>query len=263
MVDRLALANNGLMRLLLRIARFRLSAARVQPLPQRGKCASCDRPSVFILATNRSLMRRMAAWPYHDAVLDALATRENYFCIWCGRNLRMRLVASVAEAAIEQADVYEPAGFGVFSAQTRRRARSYVDSEYLDGARPGQLIRGRRHEDLMGLTFPDETFDVVITSEVFEHVADPWRAFAEIRRVLRAGGRHIFSVPLVPGALTASRRGAPPVYHADPLRRQGSVVHTDFGDDLPELLAPLGFRTIVHTFPPASPMAHVLESVAV
>jgi hypothetical protein len=42
---------------------------------------------------------------------------------------------------------------------------------------------------------------------------------------LREGGSHIFSVPLLPGERTASRSGASPVYHADPLRRQGSLVH--------------------------------------
>lgn len=205
----------------------------------------------------------MADWPYHDSILGDLATRENYFCIWCGRNFRMRQVASVARSAIEDADVYEPAAFGVLTARTRRGARSYVDSEYIEGARPGQLIRGRRHEDLMELTFPDESLDVVITSEVLEHVADPWRAFTEIRRVLRADGRHIFSVPMIPGEMTASRSGKPPVYHADPLRRSGIVVHTDFGDDLPQLLAPLGFQTTVHAFPREYPVARVFESVAV
>jgi methyltransferase family protein len=263
MAVRMPLANNDWARTALRIARMRFSAPRVQPLPKRGRCASCGRRSVFIIGANRSLSRRIAAWPYREPVAIALATRENYFCVWCGRNFRMRFVASIARPAIEQADVYEPAAFGVFSRRTRLCARSYVDSEYFDGARPGQVVGGRRHEDLTRLTFADETYDVVITSEVLEHVAEPWRAFEEIRRVLRRDGRHIFSVPLIVGEATASRRSMPPVYHADPLRRQGSLVHTDFGDDLPKLLAPLGFQTTVHAYPREQPLAYVFESVAV
>jgi hypothetical protein len=35
-------------------------------------------------------------------------------------------------------------------------------------------------EDLEALTFPDESFDLVITQDVFEHVLRPAKAFAEI-----------------------------------------------------------------------------------
>jgi len=43
-------------------------------------------------------------------------------------------------------------------------------------------------DDAMNLTFNDETFDVVICSQVYEHVPDARRMMAEIRRVLRPGG---------------------------------------------------------------------------
>jgi hypothetical protein len=35
----------------------------------------------------------------------------------------------------------------------------------------------------------------VLTSDVLEHVADAYSAHGEIFRVLRSGGRHIFTVP--------------------------------------------------------------------
>lgn len=37
--------------------------------------------------------------------------------------------------------------------------------------------------------------DIVISSEVFEHVADPWQGFREVHRVLKLDGVHIFTVP--------------------------------------------------------------------
>lgn len=46
-----------------------------------------------------------------------------------------------------------------------------------------------------GLPFKDNSFDLVICSEVLEHLFDPERALEEIRRVLKPTGRLIVSVP--------------------------------------------------------------------
>jgi 2-polyprenyl-3-methyl-5-hydroxy-6-metoxy-1,4-benzoquinol methylase len=43
-------------------------------------------------------------------------------------------------------------------------------------------------DDAMNLSFADANFDVVICSQVYEHVPDPERMMGEIHRVLRSGG---------------------------------------------------------------------------
>ena len=45
-----------------------------------------------------------------------------------------------------------------------------------------------RVEDAMALSFADASFDVVISSQVYEHVPDAQRMMDEIHRVLRPGG---------------------------------------------------------------------------
>jgi SAM-dependent methyltransferase len=46
-----------------------------------------------------------------------------------------------------------------------------------------------------GLPFADGSFDVVVASEVFEHLPWPHQAAQEVARVLRPGGRFVGSVP--------------------------------------------------------------------
>jgi Methyltransferase domain len=92
-----------------------------------------------------------------------------------------------------------------------------------------------------------------VTSDVLEHVADAYRAHGEIFRVLRPGGRHIFTVPFVGTdkddvrALRAEGRIeylAEPLYHGDPVRPgQGVLVWRIFGTEMFTRLQTIGFTT--------------------
>jgi SAM-dependent methyltransferase len=53
------------------------------------------------------------------------------------------------------------------------------------------------HQDIHAMTFPDGSFDAVLCLQVLEHVRDPFRAAAEIHRVLRAGGTLFVTVPFL------------------------------------------------------------------
>ncbi len=49
--------------------------------------------------------------------------------------------------------------------------------------------------DMRDLPFPEHDFDGVLSVQSIEHVPDPERVLAEVRRVLRPGGRAIFVTP--------------------------------------------------------------------
>lgn len=53
------------------------------------------------------------------------------------------------------------------------------------------MSRGER------LPFAASSFDLVLSSQVLEHVTDPWRCVEEIHRILKPEGYLIFSVPFV------------------------------------------------------------------
>jgi SAM-dependent methyltransferase len=105
----------------------------------------------------------------------------------------------------------------------------------------------------MNLTFPDGAFDVVITSDILEHVRHPDLAFAEISRVLASGGKHIFTVPTnVPFSRPTIKRVdvegpedihiLPAAYHGDG-KGGRSVVYNEFGDDLLGIIEHCGMQT--------------------
>lgn len=68
-----------------------------------------------------------------------------------------------------------------------------ISADSLAKARAAALAAGAgnvtfEQADLFGLPFPDESFDHVFVCFVLEHLAQPGRVLAELRRVLRTGG---------------------------------------------------------------------------
>jgi len=158
-----------------------------------------------------------------------------------GRGLYVTLDELIEDARFRDSSVYFVGELG----PVRRRLATlphYVESRYVDGAEPGLDLGDRTtSQDLQRLTFADESFDLVISSHVMEHVPNPWRALEEVRRVLRPGGRYIFSIPFRGPPLSDTvaravledgevRHLVEPAYHNSP---QGpSLVFHDFGADL-------------------------------
>jgi SAM-dependent methyltransferase len=63
------------------------------------------------------------------------------------------------------------------------------------GEIPADRLMGVLQGDATRLPFDDDAFDIVITSEVLEHIQDDVAAIAEMVRVLKPGGRFAATVP--------------------------------------------------------------------
>jgi len=107
-------------------------------------------------------------------------------------------------------------------------------------------------EDLMALSYQDREFDLVITSDSLEHVPDFDRSLREIRRVLKPGGLHVFTIPVVWDRLSRKRafmEGGrivhilPPVYHGDSSTGSDDfLAFNDFGADVLGMIERNGFQ---------------------
>ncbi len=115
----------------------------------------------------------------------------------------------------------------------------YTCSEFFEGIESGDYYEGILCVDLCNIPFDNNTFDIVVSEDVFEHLSDYQKAFNEIRRVLKPGGCHIFTVPLHEGRPTESRANKKDVYHENPNPfggDKGSLVITDWGEDIGTIL---------------------------
>jgi SAM-dependent methyltransferase len=55
-----------------------------------------------------------------------------------------------------------------------------------------------RHGDVCGIPFADQSFDLLLGTDIIEHVDDDAKALSEIARVLRTGGKALITVPAFP-----------------------------------------------------------------
>jgi SAM-dependent methyltransferase len=208
-----------------------------------GTCPLCGSDKGFVARRNRPLPQEY----YLNWFRDELK------CENCGSVPRQRAIYSVVELLYpdwRKLDMHEssPSGGGA-SARFRAQCPGYVATQYdprlgFGNTHPKGTYRS---EDLERQTFDAESFDLVITQDVFEHLFAPDRAIREIARTLRPGGAAIMTVPMTNRARPSVRRARlttlgidhilPPQFHGNPMSDQGSLVTVDWGYDLLDYLA--------------------------
>ena len=132
--------------------------------------------------------------------------RDQYLCVRCQSIPRFRAINLTLDKYFpgwEQLELHESSPCNDF---IRRYNTHYSSSYFFEDVPLGSEERGTRCENLERLTYPDNTFDLFVTQDVLEHVFNPDRAVAEIMRVVKPGGAHVFTAPKHKGLrLTAPR----------------------------------------------------------
>ena len=211
-------------RVFTRFSKVVLPNLRYLPQTQIRKCGCCSRASVIV----------------------SLSESDEYkICIRCRANYRYEMLAcyirqsfpELREMRVLELDSRSP--LRPLLSQSREYIRTYFSYADILGT---MREDGARCEDITRLTLRPESVDLIVSSEVLEHVQDLVAAFRETARILRNGGCHIFTVPPRESTRQKARLengqivclGAPE-YHSDPLDPRGILVYWDFGPDAPSV----------------------------
>lgn len=195
--------------------------------------------------------------------------REGRYCVACRSSARTDQLAGVLLSALERlAGIYAQHLKGACSMQNLSQLKvAEINSagtihqflEKLPGlyySEYASAVPEIRSEDLSRLSYVNAFFDLVITSETLEHVPDVDRALSEIHRVLRPGGLHVFTIPVVwDRNLTRTRARLtqsgiehilPPSYHGAPNDNHNDyLVFNEFGADVVARIEKAGFKATV------------------
>ena len=189
--------------------------------------------------------------------------RERCLCACCQLNTRQRVIAArvrdhVRSIASQPIDVYlteQVTPIFHWLTHSVPQAR-WVGSEYLGPTAVGGIVNeaGIRHEDVERLSFGKDSFDLVVSNDVLEHVDDPEKALSEILRVLRPGGVLLLTVPFHTNLQENQQRAKitanglvhhlPEVYHGNPVSEDGSLVFTDFGWEFLDQMKRIGYSDV-------------------
>ena len=197
-------------------------------------------------------------WGLSDEVQHLMDLREGVVCAFCRANARsMHLAATLLD------DI--GATIGERYATIRDLARSgspprIAEINKIPGLHEklGAVVTyseygGENSQDLMALTYRDETFDYVLTSDTLEHVPDFDKAMSETRRVLKTDGKHIFTIPVLWDRETRRRASIvdgelvhhePPSYHGSSAGEDYLVIN-EFGSDVLPRIEDAGFHVTV------------------
>jgi len=132
---------------------------------------------------------------------DDIADRFDTICNSYDLQRRLHLVFDelLGEVKLSNLDLLDVGcGTGWFSQRAKRQGANVTSLDI--GTR--LLAKARKKcdshpvaGDACLLPFPDETFDIVISSECIEHTLDPHRAVSEMKRVTKVGGLFVVTTP--------------------------------------------------------------------
>jgi Methyltransferase domain len=195
--------------------------------------------------------------------------RETLECLNCLSRMRYRVMAhgllnecrtrfkleatSITQLApqLQNIDILDTDSFSPAS-RILSGSSSYKMSIYMPD-RPFGFLQDLNiyNVDLQEMTFEDKKFDIILSSEVMEHVKDLRLANSELFRCLKPGGVHIFTVPFYEPPLftrtmidTSSSQELylePPQLHGDDHLTGGIPAYRIFGMDILDDLATFGF----------------------
>ncbi len=134
---------------------------------------------------------------FYERFADEFDTEMNRYEV--GKRLRLVYDDALADLDLDGRSLLDAGcGTGLFSAAAAARGAEVTSLDVGERllAKVAEKCDTRRVVgDLAALPFADATFDVVLSTEVIEHLASPVDGVRELARVLRPGGRLVLTTP--------------------------------------------------------------------
>jgi SAM-dependent methyltransferase len=123
----------------------------------------------------------------------------------------------------------------IFKFYCKKHGIELYTSEFMgEDKKPGEVINGTLHVDIQDTHFQDNFFDLILHTEVFEHVPNAIKGEKEIVRILKRNGAAIFTVPFEHDRTTDNvfaevknnsiKYFQEPIYHDDPMSNDGKCL---------------------------------------
>jgi SAM-dependent methyltransferase len=133
-----------------------------------------------------------------EAYLEKAATRGNPSFVWrAGQQRRLEMILAAAGERASGRVFIDGCGVGMYLQHLAEDARQAIGLD-IEFERTGEAYQ-LADEVICGageyLPFPANSFDLILSHEVLEHVQDDEKAVREIVRTLRPGGRLALFVP--------------------------------------------------------------------
>ena len=190
-------------------------------------------------------------WELSEYETEYINRQQGKICNTCGSNLRSIVLANAIRSFLGTKTLLKDIPTSYNWNDTKLKSIRILEineagmlTRHLKGFQ-NYTFASYPEVDIHSMSYPDNSFDLVVHSDTLEHVQDPIKALAECRRVLKTEGALCFTVPIVVGRLSRSRDGLPKSYHGTiGLDAEDFVVHTEFGVDAWTYLMKAGFSNI-------------------
>ena len=234
---------------------------------QTGHCPVCG--NVLEVEQREVICAALAAdWELTRSHLEFFNYREGNACIHCRSSARVR---NYARTIMETLNGHYGRQYRFFKDLSADNQRDFWQS--LKVAEINNCLTLHEHlmklprlyyseygsedpavpsEDLMRLTYTDCLFDLILMSDVLEHVPDLTRGLSEVYRVLKKKGFFIFTVPILEERRSRSRARLGQNHQIEHLlsksfhgqygaQKDDFLVFHEFGCDFVDALTEAGF----------------------
>jgi len=131
----------------------------------------------------------------------------------------------------------------------QKKAKNYVGTHYYPDKELGSMVGQFENQDLENLTCEDNSYDLFLIEDIFEHIFNPDKAINELLRALSNTGYILGTVPLENKFVDKETEKVAtidensnitflkePRYHGNPVPTSGSLVVWEYGSNFNNIL---------------------------